>query len=127
MTAACSMLPTNTLPRPHRPAATAACSTSGAPAMVMRAAIELGVMPCSGYGDRIEELRLRRCRLAPRELEESHVAQVEMADNFVRQIEATHCDSIGCAPNDVAADRLMFTGHGSSFHRLNAQSLRGIG
>src|SRR5215831_9128010 len=28
-------------------AATAACSASGAPAMVMRAAIELGVMPCS--------------------------------------------------------------------------------
>jgi hypothetical protein len=80
-----------------------------------------------GYGDGIEELRLRRCRLAPRELEESHVAQVEMADDFVRQIEATHGDSIGCAPTQVAADRLMFTGHGSSFHSLNARSLRGIG
>ena len=30
--AAFSMLPTNTVPRPHRPAATAACSDSGAPA-----------------------------------------------------------------------------------------------
>jgi hypothetical protein len=97
--------------------------------MVMRAAIELGVMPCStkGHGDRIEELRLRRCWLAPRELEESHVAQVEMADDFVRQIEAAHGDSIGCAPTQVAADRLMFTGHGSSFHLLNVRSLRGIG
>src|SRR5215468_2281959 len=77
-----------------------------------------------GYGDRIEELRLRRCRLAPRELEESHVAQVEMADDFVRQIEATHGDSIGCTPTQVAADRLMFTAHGSSFHIIARHRMR---
>src|SRR5688572_65077 len=42
-----SVEPTNTLPRPHRPAATAACIASGAPRNVRRAASALGVTPCS--------------------------------------------------------------------------------
>src|SRR5882672_3938299 len=47
MRAAPSIDPPNRSPMPSSPAATAPCSDSGAPKYVSRAAIALGVMPCS--------------------------------------------------------------------------------
>ena len=118
MRAAVSMLPTKTLPRPQRPAATAACIASGAPANVIRVAIALGVRPCS---TKVTAMALKTMDssavgTAVHQLQKGHVAERELAEQLVAQVVALDEDAVGRGPGEVGTKRLA-RGHreGSTF------------
>jgi len=69
-------------------------------------------------GHSVEQLRLLRGRHPPHDLQEGHIAQVDVAQQFVGQALAVDLDSVGRTPCDVGADGLGLAGHESSFVAL---------
>src|SRR5207245_7978740 len=55
---------------------------------------------------RVEQLRLARLRRASGQLEEGHVAEVELAEYLPRQVLAAHHDAVGARPGEIGTDRL---------------------
>src|SRR5712691_1299645 len=55
---------------------------------------------------RVEQLRLARLRRAAGELEEGHVAEVQLAEDLPRQVLAAHHDAVGARPGEIGTDRL---------------------
>ena len=86
MRAVCSEPPANTVPTPHSPAATAACSASGAAVCTIRAAIACGVMPCSTSVISNALKTSASCALgkAPGNLQKRHRAEIDLAEQVGR-------------------------------------------
>src|SRR5579875_38326 len=59
---------------------------------------------------RVEDARLRLLRQATEDLEKGHLAEIDLADNLLAEIETVHHDLRRCRPGDVRFDVLALHG-----------------